>query len=408
MEIGSGDDLPTYDRVMLTAADQEEEHSLPALIDPAADHLDPLIAARRADVDEKHRRILAFLQTYDFEAVLLTRADSIAWFTAGGDVSRDLGSESASVALYINSTTRAILADNVQTPRIFEEELAGLGFQLKEYPWHQDADRLIADLLHNKKVACDSPRPGSHFELERLRMLRHPLTRLERSHLRGIGRALTLAVEATCRNFEPGETEADVAGQLAHRLIREGLVPVELRVAGDDRLARYRQPTFKAAEIRRKATISATARRHGLCTSITRTVSFGPVDDTFRECQTVASMVDATYIFFSRPGEPISEVFRRSRRIFEKFNHPHEWTLDYQGYLVGYSPRELPLLPESTVALPEGAAIRWSPSVQDARSEDTIVIDSRGFEVVTRSQNWPKVEVSVKGFAIDRPGILER
>ena len=42
----------------------------------------------------------------------------------------------------------------------------------------------------------------------------------ERQVLRGLGRALTLAIEATCRNFQPGETEADVAGHLAHRLIR--------------------------------------------------------------------------------------------------------------------------------------------------------------------------------------------
>ena len=52
-------------------------------------------------------------------------------------------------------------------------------------------------------------------------------------------------------------------------------------------------------------------------------------------------MVDATCIFFSRPGEAVSEVFRRAKRIYEKFDHPHEWTLDYQGSIVGYSPREV-------------------------------------------------------------------
>jgi Xaa-Pro dipeptidase len=408
MEIGSSDELPTFDRVMLTAGDLPEEHSLPAMIDPAADHLDPEIARRRVDVDEKHRRVLGFLQAHDFEAVLLTRADSIAWFSAGGDVTQDLASDGASVALFINATTRAILADNVQSPRVFEEELAGLGFQLKERPWHQEPGRIIAELKQNKRIASDAHLPGCAFELEGLKTLRRPLTKLERTNLRNLGRTLTLAVEATCRNFLPGETEADVAGHLAHRLIREGVVPVELRVAGDDRLARYRRPTFKAAEIRHKATISVAGRRHGLCASVTRTVAFGKVDDAFRQYHTVAAMVDATCIYFSRPGEIVSEVFRRSRRIFEKFDHPHEWTLDYQGDVIGYAPREMPLLPDSSAPLQEGSALRWSPSVRDARSEDTVVIDSRGFEIVTRCQNWPKFEVSVKGFAIDRPAILER
>ncbi len=295
-----------------------------------------------------------------------------------------------------------------RAPRIFEEELAGLGFQLKERPWHQDPSRIIAELTHNKRVACDAHQPSLTYDLEGLKALRCPLTSLERINIRRLGRTLSLAVEATCRNFLPGETEADVAGHLAHRLIREGVVPVELRVAGDGRLARYRRPTFKAAEIRRRATISATGRRHGLCASVTRTVSFGKVDDEFRNCHTIASMVNATCIYFSRPGEVVSEVFRRSRRIFEKYDHAHEWTLDYQGALIGYAAREMPLLPDSTFRLPEGSALRWSPSVRDARSEDTVVIDTRGFEVVTKCQDWPKVEVAVKGFSIPRPGILER
>jgi Xaa-Pro aminopeptidase len=408
LTIGSGDELPTFDRVMITAGDPPDEDSLPALVDPAADHLDPEVARRRADVDEKHRRVIKFLQTLDYEAVVLTRADSIAWFTGGGDVGQDLTSEVASVALFINGTTRAILSDNVQSARIFEEELAGLGFQLKERPWHQDPSRIIAELTHNKRTASDGHLPGLEFEHEKLKALRRPMTDLERSSLRTLGRTLTLAVEATCRNFMPGETEADVAGHLAHRLMREGVVPVELRIASDDRLARYRRPTFKAAEIQRRATITATGRRHGICASVTRTVSFGRVSERFRSCHTVATMVDATCIYFSRPGEPISEVFRRARRIFEKFNHPHEWTLDYQGDIIGYAPREFALLPDCPAPLQAGSALRWSPSVGAARSEDTVAIDSRGFEVVTEAQNWPKIEVSVKGFTILRPGILER
>ena len=58
--------------------------------------------------------------------------------------------------------------------------------------------------------------------------------------------------------------------------------------------------------------------------------------------------------------------------------------------------------------LDEGTALCWSPSVGPARSGDTVVIDARGFEVVTEAQNWPKLEVTVKGFLITRPGVLER
>ena len=119
-------------------------------------------------------------------------------------------------------------------------------------------------------------------------------------------------------------------------------------------------------------------------------------------------MVDATCIFFSRPGETVADVFRRARRIYEKFEHPDEWVLDYQGFVIGYSPREALLLPDGPTLLAPDTALAWSPSVGPARSGDTVVIDGRGFEVVTEAQAWPKLEVMVKGYAIPRPGILER
>jgi len=183
---------------------------------------------------------------------------------------------------------------------------------------------------------------------------------------------------------------------------------VDLRVASDDRLARFRQFTFKAAPILKSATIAITGRRFGLCASLTRTVSFGPVDSEFQSHHTLAAMVDATCIFFSRPGEPISEVFRRAKRIYEKFNVPHEWTLDYQGSLIGYSQRESLLTPDSNLIIQPDMAICWSPSVGSARSEDTAVIDSRGYEVVTAAQDWPQLDVRVKGYKMTRPGILVR
>ncbi len=141
--------------------------------------------------------------------------------------------------------------------------------------------QVIAELCHNKRVATDLGQTGysrTRRESDALFNLRRRLTTIERQRLRELGRTLSLAVEATCRNFLPGEREADVAGHLAHRLIREGVVPVDLRVASDDRLGRYRQPTFKASPIRKRATIAVTGRRHGLCASITRTVAFGKVD----------------------------------------------------------------------------------------------------------------------------------
>jgi Xaa-Pro dipeptidase len=396
------------DRVVETAADLPSEDSLPAMADPAADHEDATLSVRRADVEAKHQRIIEYLERTGYDAVLLGRSDSLSWFTSGGDLGIDVTSEAGAAWIFVSRKCRTLFADNVQSARLFEEELAGLGFQLKERAWFDDPDRFVADVSHSKKVASDLPRPDLADESKALRALRHPLTGIERQRLRELGRTLALAVESTCRNFHTGETEAHVAGHLAHRLLREGVTPVCIRVAGDDRLARFRQPRFKAAEIENRATIAAVGRRFGLCAAATRTVAFGKVDKQVHADHGLAAMVDATCIYFSRPGEAVAEVFRRAKRIYEKFDHPHEWTLDYQGAQIGYSPREMVFRPDCPATLTHGMAVCWSPSVGSARSEDTVVVDSRGFEVVTEAQNWPKIEITVKGFAIPRPGILMR
>jgi hypothetical protein len=119
-------------------------------------------------------------------------------------------------------------------------------------------------------------------------------------------------------------------------------------------------------------------------------------------------MVDATCIYFSRPGESVGGVLRRARRIFEKYRRPDEWMLDYQGFVIGYSDRDLLLQPQSSVPLVHGMPVSWHPSVDDARSQDTVVVDERGFEVVTEAQRWPKLDVQVKGYTVHRPGILVR
>ncbi len=405
----AGDAPPgATDPVVRTALDRRGVCAPPPPGDPTADHADATLSARRADVEEKHRRVVQFLDANGVDALLLTRADSLAWFTSGGEFGEGLAGDSGAVAIFVNRLSRAVLADNVQSPRVFEEEVAGLGFQLKERPWQDDAGRVLDELTYGRKVVADAPNRRFPDEMDRLRALRLALTRLERRRLRELGRALTLAIEATCRALHPGDTEADVAGQLAHRLFREGITPMEIRIAADDRPDRFRQPGLKAAPIRSRAVVAATGRRQGLCASATRIVSFGPVPDAFRKCQGLAAMVDATCIYFSRPGETVADAFRRARRIYAKYGHPEEWTLDYQGFLTGYSPREVPLKPDSSRVLDFDTAIRWGPSVGGARSEDTVVVDARGFEVVTEVQNWPSVEVLVKGFALPRPGILER
>ena len=59
---------------MQTASDRPDTDTLPVLADPAADHADDALAQRRADVDEKQRRIVELLDATGYDALVLGRA----------------------------------------------------------------------------------------------------------------------------------------------------------------------------------------------------------------------------------------------------------------------------------------------------------------------------------------------
>src|SRR6516165_752118 len=106
-----------FDRVLHTAADRPDKDTLPALADPAADHGDAELKARRDDVEAKHQRIREFLDATGHDAVVLGMADSVSWFTSGGDLGQDMGGGQAAIVLFVNRTCRAVISDNVQSLR---------------------------------------------------------------------------------------------------------------------------------------------------------------------------------------------------------------------------------------------------------------------------------------------------
>ena len=52
---------------------------------------------------------------------------------------------------------RTFLIGNDRGVLAIDEEIDGLGFQLKEWPWHVERAQLLTDLCQGRSVACDTP-----------------------------------------------------------------------------------------------------------------------------------------------------------------------------------------------------------------------------------------------------------
>src|SRR5262245_11112206 len=237
---------------------------------------------RRADIDDKQARVAGLLKEAGCEGLLLFEPENFSWLTSGG-TTRGVLDRAESPILFFNMDQRWVLSSNVDSQRIFDEEVDGLGFQLKEWPWYWGREQFLADLCQGKKLATDRPYGNCQVVAQKLRHMRLTLSVYEQACMRTLGQILSHALEATCRTMSQNQTERETAGQISHRLLHRGAQPVVLGVAADGRSRLYRQFGYTETPVRRYCVLTGVARKYGLVAAASRSVCFGPPDDTFRQ-----------------------------------------------------------------------------------------------------------------------------
>ena len=201
-------------------------------------------------------------------------------------------------------------------------------------------------------------------------------------------------------------TEAAVAGEISHRLLKRTVQPVRIQVAADGRNERYRHWGFGEDPIQSYAVISCTARRWGLHATVARTVVLDQLPAQLWDAFQKTLLIHGTGIFFSRQDRLLCEVWPKVRRIYEKFDAAHEWQMADQADVTGYRASEVQLTPTSEFRLAANIPITWHPSVGPASAADTILITENGCEFLTKSDCWPEITVQVKGHDLNCPGVL--
>ncbi len=362
---------------------------------------------RRADIEAKMARVAAMLQDVSCEGLLVLEPENIAWLTSGA-TARHLLDPNAAPALYCNGEARWVLASNADSQRIFDEEVDGLGFQLKEWPWHWGREQLLNDLCQNRRVACDRPIGNLKFVGDVLRRLRRLTTPYEQACYRVLGQLLAHALEATCRNIEQGQTEREAAGQLSHRLLHRGAQVIHIGVADDDRSRLYRHFSFTSMPIRHYAVLTATARKYGLTATASRSVSFGELPAEFRNDHNAVCRVSASYLASTWPDAVPREILLAGRRIYLVSGYEHEWLHCPQGHLTGRAAVELPLTPKTEELFQAGLAVTWHASAGAATSCDTFLITEKGPETLTLAEVWPLKRIRIQGAELIRPDVLVR
>lgn len=363
----------------------------------------------RAEIESRHAFAADLLRRHEREALLLADPANVAWLTLGA-VCPLPGEDFEPPAVYLMPSHRWLLCSNLDTQWLFDTDLNGLGFNVKEWSWAFGRAALIAELIAGKRVASDRPCNGCQVVGNELATARRRLGEVEVARLKSLGADLAHALEATGRNFDPGDTEAEIAGQLHHRLVHRGMTPVQVLVSADGRLRRYRRHgPMATVRVERTCLIQATVRRHGLHATASRMISLGDPPDVIRAEMECACRWTAVLMAASTPGIKWPDVWDKGLKFLQTTNFEHEWRSMPIGWFTGYRPVENFLVPaDTTRAMEEAVPVIWLGNIGGVTCADTVLSTPAGPQIVTSIEMWPIKRIKVAGVTVDRPDILIR
>ena len=367
------------------------------------------------EVQEKDRRIAVFLQEKSLGGLLLSGKNNFAWAACGRSNRVAKGGDfGAGHALYTADGGKYILCDNIEEPRLKQEEmLEEQGFTFATGPWYTyDFPAEAIRRVPGGALAADMPIPGAQLlSAADAKMLRLPLLPTEIERYRWLGKTASSAMEMTAEAIEPGMTEYEVGAVLDHFLEDEGIIPWLTLIASDERIERYRHPTPTDKPVNRYVMLVAGANAFGLTASITRIVYFGSLPADLARKHDAVCYVDTVLNTSTVEGARVAEIFRRAQAAYAETGFGDEWRLHHQGGATGYTAREYRGKPDSAEIVQAGQAFAWNPSITGTKSEDTILAAAPGGapEILTApSSRWPGKRIETPYGALERPMILER
>lgn len=346
---------------------------------------------------DKLDRLDEYLATNDLESVWFATPPMFAWLTGGSNLIVREGGTGIAAAGY-DGEEITIVTSNIEGERLLDEEVDA-DVNLVEYPWHESSVGETVTKIASVPAATDFGCRG--FDRIERSELTQPLTDGDIKRYRTLSRETAEAVEEVARDVTPTDTEQEIAANLHQALQRRGIESLVALVGGEDRVQRYRHFTPTDIEVGGYVVLTVEGVDCGLNAAVTRTVAFDEAPDWLEERYKDVSRVAATGALETTrtgvDGGTASDVFEAIQTAYEQLGYGAEWKNHHQGGALGYESREWTATPNHDAAIELPMAYAWNPSVEGAKSEDTILATDDTIEVLSTTGEFPTMTVDAIG-----------
>ncbi len=353
----------------------------------------------------KIERVRKYIRENGLSGVLISKVSNFAWLTGGKRNFVALYGEKGVCSILITQNKIFLLTNNIEYPRIYEEEIDNIEFIVKK--WYRE-NELYEEVKKICKGKIGSDIPTDFTIPVKLENLHFPFTDEEMERYRELGRNASESITEVSNDLKAGMREIEIAGIVSKKLWERNIIPVVILVAADERIEKYRHPIPTEKSVNERVMIVICAKKYGLIASLTRIINFGKIDDEIKRKHKSVCYVDSVFIEETKPGKKISDVFRKGVEAYKKEGFKSEWELHHQGGPTGYSTRYFRASENTDEKIIEKSAFAWNPSITGTKSEDTIIVGKENNIIITEDKKWPLIEIEYNGKIYKRPAILEK
>jgi Xaa-Pro aminopeptidase len=358
-----------------------------------------------AELRAKRDLLGAALERHGLAAIRLRGQDWFAWATCGGSNAVLMATDAGIAEVLVTRAGTRVLTNVIEGVRLRAEEVPD-GVEIVEFGWADTAatEEYVREAAGGGPVASDVPADGEAPLPALLVAAKRRLLPAETDRYRALGRDAAEAMSETLNRVTSGMTEQEAAGLGAAALLRRGIDPALVLVAGSRRMEIYRHPRPTDEVIGERVGVVFCGRRAGLFANLTRHAWFRqPTVGERRRAHDVA-LVEAAALDASTPGATLGAVFGAITDAYRRLGYPGAELGHHQGGTTGYLSREVVATPGDLTHLETPVALAWNPSLPGTKIEDTVLLSDAGLEILTVDPRWPTVEVESRS----RPDVLIR